>query len=204
MKLFRRYPLSTALGVCWTLSSTVLWLLPPGAGLRLLQLTSTTLPHLYAWPLTLPVSGLLVGSDLPVWWCVLPLGTAVVERQVGSRAALGLLAGVHVGATVLSQALLGLQVRLGTQPAAALHQLDVGPSYLAVAGLVAAAVLAEGLPRRVLAVAALSLGLPELLEGVTRLDLAATGHLAALGLALPAALWLRRRARLPQPVAAPG
>lgn len=185
-------PVTGGLAVAWTASSLLLRSLDEPAARTLRELASTTLPHWYAWPLTLPASGLLVGDDLPVWLLALPLGVGAVEAAVGSRRALALVAGVHVTATLASQALLGARVAAGRVDGSLLHQVDVGPSYLAVAGLVGALVLGGRV--RPLAAAALLVGLPELSQGLGRADLAATGHLAAALLALLGAGLLRRRA----------
>lgn len=180
-------PLTLALAAGWSLSTAVLAAVPAARADRVMELASTTLPRLAAWPWTLPVSGLLVRDDLPVWLVALALGAAPVERALGARRTLLLLGGVHVGATVVSQALLGAQVAVGHTPVDLLDQVDIGPSYLAVAGLVAAIVLAPRPWQRLLAAGALAVGVPELLEGLGRLDLAATGHLAAAVLAAAAA-----------------
>ncbi len=187
--------LTLALAAAWTLSHAVLAAVSTATGDHVLELASTTLPRLAGWPLSLPVSGLLVRHDLPVWLAALALGAAPVERTLGWRRALLLLGGVHVGATVLSQGLLGLRVALGHAPARLLSQTDVGPSYVAVAGLVAAALLAPRRWQRLLAAGALGVGVPELLEGLGRLDLAATGHVAAALLAAGAAWRWRERCR---------
>lgn len=179
--------LTLALAAAWTLSNAGLAAVSSATGDHVLALASTTLPRVAGWPVSLPVSGLLVRHDLPVWLAALALGAAPVERTLGWRRTLLLLGGVHVGATVLSQGLLGLRVALGDAPGELLTQTDVGPSYLAVAGLVAAAVLAPTRWQRLLAAGALGVGVPELLEGSGRLDLAATGHVAAAVLAAGAA-----------------
>lgn len=190
--LASRHRTSLALGSCWALSWAVLAWLPDRSVEQLLRFASTTLPRLAAWPVTLPLSGLLVREDLAVWLVALALGAAQLERQVGWRRTLVLLAAVHAGASLLSQALLGLRVLLDHAPAGLLDQVDVGPSYLAVAGLAAAAVTAPTSARRLLPLSALLVGLPELLEGLDRLDLAATGHVASALLGATGGWWLRR------------
>ena len=186
-----RHRVSIALASCWTLSAAVLAVLPDRSVEGLLERASTTLPRLAAWPLTLPVSGLLVHQDLAVWLLALLLGVDQLERALGWRRTVTLLAGVHAGATVLSQALLGTRVAVGHAPYALLGQVDVGPSYLSVGGLAAAAVLAPTRGRAALAAGALAVSTPELLEGLRHLDLAATGHLAAALLGAGGGWWSR-------------
>ena len=186
-----RHRVSIALASCWTLSAAVLAVLPDRSVEGLLERASTTLPRLAAWPVTLPVSGLLVRDDLAVWLLALLLGADQLERALGWRRTLALLAGVHAGATALSQALLGARVAVGHAPYAVLGQVDVGPSYLAVGGLAAAAALAPTRGRAVLAAGALAAGVPELLEGLSHLDLAATGHVAAALLGAGGGWWSR-------------
>lgn len=185
---------TVTLAAGWTASWAVLSLLPDRTADAVLLAGSTTLPRLADWPWTLPLSGLLVHDALPVWLLALLVGAAPLEREVGTRRALLLLGGVHVGATALSQGLLGARVALHAAPHALLAQPDVGPSYLAVAGLAGAAAVGRTGVRRLVPLAALLAGLPELLEGLASADLAATGHLAAAVLGLAAGRGLRRRA----------
>ena len=185
---------SLALAACWAGSTVALAALPDTTAEQVLIQASTTLPRLSSWPWTLPASGLLVREHLAVWLLALLLGAAQLEREVGWRRTAVLLAAVHVGATTLSQALLAIRTALELAPRELLSQVDVGPSYLAVAGLAAAVVVAPTTARRVLPASALLVGLPELLEGLGRLDLAATGHVAAAVLGLAGGSWLRDRA----------
>ncbi|MBC7374436.1 MAG: hypothetical protein H7323_10655 [Frankiales bacterium] len=189
--LLRKHPVSLALAAGWTLSWTALTALGPRYHADLLALGSTSLPRLAAWPVTVPVSAVLVAEDLAVWLVAVVLGVAAVEARLGWRRALVLVSGVHIGATILSQGLLGLRVVLGDAPPEALHQLDVGPSYVVIAGLVGAAMLSRSRLGRVAALAALAVGVPELIEGLPQLDLAATGHVAAVLIAVPLAHRLR-------------
>ena len=193
--LLHRHPVSLALAAAWAMSSTALTALGPPYHADLLALGSTTLPHLLRWPVTVPVSALLVAEDLAVWLVAVGLGVAVVEARVGWRPALVLVGAVHLGATVLSQGLLGLRVAVDATPQSALHQLDVGPSYVVIGGLVGAAVLSRTRWGRVAALAALAVGIPELVEGLPRFELAATGHVAAVLIAVPLARRLRPVAR---------
>lgn len=193
--LVSRHPVSIGLGTAWSISTLSLSWLPGSTVERILHLGSTTLPRLAAWPVALPISGLLVRDELALWLLTLACGTAIVEAQVGWRRALLLLSTVHIGATALSQGLLGLRVVLGDASSNMLYQLDVGPSYLAIAGLAGAAVLARSNRLRLLPIAGLAVGLPELILGLPTYDLAATGHLAAAVLGLTGGLLLRRRRR---------
>lgn len=192
--LASRHRTSLALAACWAGSTVVLAMLSDTTAEHVMLQASTTLPRLTSWPWTLPASGLLVREHLAVWLLALLLGAAQLEREVGWQRTAVLLAAVHVGATTLSQALLALRTALELAPRELLAQVDVGPSYLAVAGLAAAVVVAPTTARRVLPASALLVGLPELLEGLGRADLAATGHVAAAVLGLAGGCWLRHRA----------
>ena len=83
--LVSRHPVSLGLATAWSVSELSLSLLPGSTVERVLQLGSTTLPRLAAWPVALPVSGLLVRDDLALWLLALAFGTAVVEAHVGWR-----------------------------------------------------------------------------------------------------------------------
>jgi hypothetical protein len=190
----RRLPLTWALGALWSLSNACFAALPASATAAAERLASTSLPNLRAWPVALPLSGLLVEDKLWVWLPALALGVAAVEQAQGTRRTLLALAAVHVGATVLSQGLLWLRVTAAGAPRQLLDQLDVGPSYLVAAGLTLAVVLAPSRRRRTAALLALCLGAPDVVEGLRHLELEDTGHVAAVVLGLAIGVRLRTTA----------
>lgn len=191
----RPLPLTWALGALWSASYVAYRVLPRSLADNVEQVASTSLPHARAWPVALPLSGLLVRDDLWLWLAALGLGVAAAEQAVGTARALLALVAVHVGATVVSQAVLALRVATTSAPRALLDQLDVGPSYLSTAGLVLAVLLAPAWWRRLCALLILVAGLPHLVEGLQHLELEDTGHLASVILAAAVGLRLRRDGR---------
>jgi len=155
---------------------------------------STDLVHLARHPLfALLTSALWVeGARAFVTQAVvLGLAAAMLERRVGSRVAIGVFAGGHVGATLLTEGAVAAGVLAGVLPATAMSRLDVGISYGLAATLGAAAGLLPARWRVVALLAAWSyLGLPLARD----LDMTAWGHLTAM--AIGVAWWpvIRRRA----------
>ncbi|MCU7822882.1 rhomboid-like protein [Kitasatospora sp. DSM 101779] len=177
---------------------------------RLQSLSSTDVHNLAHHPvLALTASGLWVAG--PVWtpylWAFL-LTVAPLERRVGGRRAAGVFAAGHVGATLLSQAVVLAAVAVRALPVDALGDLDIGVSYGVLASLGALAGLLPPAGRN------LALGIAAALVGEQFLDgtdlVTGIGHPAALLIGI--ALWrplrrgprrpLRRRRTAPAPLPA--
>jgi hypothetical protein len=109
--------------------------------------------------------------------------------------------------TLVSEGIVDYRVTHGALPASATRILDVGPSYIVVAAI-AVAVLYGSWPARVAATAdfALLVFVGNIFGGLSRLDVAAVGHLTAVAVAVAAGsllAWQRRRGSQPQPLAVP-
>ncbi|GAA4864244.1 rhomboid-like protein [Kitasatospora terrestris] len=191
----RRNPF--ALGYLALLLGTTLFarFADPGLVQRLHQASSSDAHNLFVHPVrALLFSGLWVAGPvwLPYFWAFL-FTVAPLERRIGGLRAAGVLATGHVGATLLSQAVVVAAVAAGRAPAADLDALDIGVSYGVLTSLGAlAGLLPPPWRAAVLAGAALFVGRQALADG----DLVtAVGHPAAL--AAGVALWpfLRRRDR---------
>jgi len=196
--LVRRYPLTVGLiagmGGTWLLTR-----LAPSAAARWRWAASTTVAHLARHPARVLVGSVpWVPAEWPAVWFVLALlGVGTLEVTVGPALALVVVFLGHAGATAVSEGVLGFRVLAGNLPRSALDVLDVGPSYVIVSALAAVAVLPARPPFRVACALAVAVAGPALLEGITRGDLTATGHVAALvvGVLAGAATPVRRRAR---------
>jgi hypothetical protein len=129
------------------------------------------------------------------------------NRALGSgRTALVCLAGQVIG-TLVSEGIVACRVGAGQLPEVSRHLSDVGPSYVVVSAAVAALACGGWLVRALAAVDLVILVFPgNIFGGLSRLDVAAVGHLTALLTAAAAsALILRRRRRdLPAPLAGAG
>lgn len=175
-------------------AGTLLWRdRPPEARARWSRYASTDLVNLADHPVrSLAASAVLCERDLLGWTVLAVLGLAAVGRRFGAGRGLLLASAVHVLATSVSQGLVAYRIGTGALPASARVTTDVGPSYLVVAALVAA--IGYG-TRGGRVVGALGFGVlaPSLFTGLTDLDLAAVGHLAAVVSAL-ALGWVLTRA----------
>jgi hypothetical protein len=102
---------------------------------------STNLANLGTHPVAaMVVSAFFAQSDLAVWVVLALLGIGVTGLALGARRTLVLVASAHVLGTLISEGILWFQIRTGALPAAQERILDVGPSYVVVSALVAAAV----------------------------------------------------------------
>jgi hypothetical protein len=119
-----------------------------------------------------------------VSWVVLALvGLTAAGEALGNVRLAALLAGGHVLATLVSEAVLDAQVRAGTAPVTARFVVDVGPSYVVAPALVLGLVHGRGVGR-VASGLGFALLAPHLFGGLARLEVSAVGHVVAIGLAL--------------------
>lgn len=167
------------------------------ASTNVARLTSEPIGPLFA-------SVFVIDDHRPLWLALVALGAAIVEARFGWRGtALVAFAG-HIGGTAVSESIVWWRVGHGRLPDSALHQIDVGVSYVVV-GLLSAAVLAgRPIAAKLVAGAALVAIGPGLLEGLTHLDVAPVGHLTAFLVAgiFAGVLFVKqhRRQRIQDPV----
>ncbi len=192
-----------ALGYALTLGG-VHWLFEaqrPATRASWLAWVSTSLDSLGAHPVpSLQDSALVTEEDLLPWMglALVGLWSAVRVLDAGRRVpwrTIALVLSVHVLATGISQAVLAHRIALGHEPAAARQVIDVGPSYVVVAALVAVLVAGRG-PERILCAAGFVVVAPSLFEGLDRWDVTAVGHASTLVLAACYGVWRRRGLRL--------
>jgi hypothetical protein len=169
---------------------------------RLLLSRSTNLDHLGRDPARVVVASAfwLSSSWRPL--CVtalLLIGlVARVERRIGSRRTVVVLAAGHVGATLLTAAGLWIAVRLGAVAPSVAHARDVGPSYAIFA---AAACLTYLLaPRRRLPYLAAVL-LYAAVPGIVSTSFSDVGHLLSIGIGLSCYRLVRTASGRPSDVA---
>lgn len=123
-------------------------------------------------------------------WVVLAfVGLTVAGRALGDLRLAALLAACHVDATLVSEAVLDLQIRSGALPADQRTILDIGPSYVVAPALVLG-ILHGSTVGRVACGLCFALLAPHLFVGLTRLDVSAVGHVVAIGLAVVVAPFL--------------
>ena len=166
-------------------TATCVALLPQARRTAWLGHLSTNLDNLADHPLRALVGSAFVtdGNDQLAWTALALVGLGAAGQALGDLRLAGLLASTHVLATVVSETVLAVQVRVGAVPASARSVLDVGPSYVVAPALVLGVALGStrgrvgaGLGFAVLA--------PHLFGGLARLDVAAVGHVVAIATAL--------------------
>ncbi|WP_088281503.1 rhomboid-like protein [Kineosporia sp. A_224] len=132
------------------------------------------------------------------WWAVFALvGCWVTGRAVGVRRAVLVGVSGQVVGTLLSEGLLAVRIGRGDADEALRGALDIGPSYVVVALLVAGVVGGRRFER---APALVCFGLlaPYLFDGLTGLDVTAVGHTTAVAVGAGAGFLATRRAARPQ------
>jgi hypothetical protein len=134
-------------------------------------------------------------------WVVLALvGMGAAGEALGNVRLAALLASGHVLGTLVSETVLGAQIRSGAASPDARLVTDVGPSYVIAPALVLGLLLGPSLVGRAASGLGFALLAPHLFGGLGRLEVSSVGHVVAIGLALlagPALVRDRRSARIP-------
>ncbi|MEV4255949.1 rhomboid-like protein [Spirillospora sp. NPDC049652] len=180
-------------------AEAVVWSLSPEHKARVLAWVSTNVANLAHHPLgSLAVSALVPDSYPLVWVGLAVVALLPVNALLGNRRTAVLFVLLHVLGTLVSEGVVAWRLAHGTLPEAARHQLDTGPSFVLVPGLVLVIVFGTWWWRPVAAAGLWALW-PYLFEGLGQLDVAAVGHVTVMVLAVPLFLLLRRRLALPSP-----
>jgi hypothetical protein len=144
------------------------------------------------------VSPFVGGSDLGQWLALAAIGLVTTGWVLGAWRTAILVLGAHVVGTYLSEGILALRVVLHSAPRSSLYILDVGPSYVVIAGL-AAGVAYGRWAGRIPAAVGLALMAPGSFAGLPRLDVAAVGHLCSVLVAVGLGRLLLRSSSCSQP-----
>jgi len=163
----------------------------------LLHWSSTNLANLPVRPFSTLVTSAFVTEDPIVVWAVLTtLGLVFLVHRFGNRRSFLLVGTTHVLATLVSEGVVALRLFAHDAPAALRHIVDVGPSYVTTAALVAVAAYGRQRWERIAGLLGFLFLAPFLFEGLTGLDVAAVGHLVSvlLGLLIGYLMILRERA----------
>jgi len=168
--------------------------LPAGTGAAWREWAGTDLDNLRHHPVpALAVSPFLPDGYAWLWVALSLIGLGAAGRVLGAGRTAILALTAHVLATLASEGILAARIAAGAAPPEARHVVDVGPSYVVVAALVAA--IAYGTwPGRLACAAAFAVIAPHLFTGLDDWGVAETGHgfAVVIGLALGYAL---RRSR---------
>jgi hypothetical protein len=195
--MFRRYGFACAYLACYLVAELVYALLNPHAQATLTSWASTNVANLEHEPVGPLVLSAFVGPGyLLVWPVLIALAIFPANRALGNaRTALICVAG-HVIGTAVSEVIVAYRVDAGQLPVADRYLTDVGPSYVVVSAIVIAVICGTWLGR---AAALLDFTLlvfgGHIFRGLSHLDVAAVGHLAAIITAAVITAILARRAR---------
>jgi Rhomboid-like protein len=193
----RRDAFAAAYLACFAITGLVYAALSPRAQAALTSWASTSVANLEHEPAgPLVVSAFLAPGYFLAWPALILLALPGAGRALGSaRAALVCAAG-HVIGTLVSEGIVAYRVDAGQLPAADRHLIDVGPSYLVVSAIVIAVMCGSRLARAAALADLAVLVFPgHIFGGLSRLDVAAVGHLTAAvtAAAVTAAIMARRR-----------
>jgi hypothetical protein len=151
---------------------------------RVAAWASTNVARLTTEPIGPLAASVFVIEDYRLMWLVLgTLGCALVEAQLGWRRTLLVALAAQLGGTAVSEGIVWWRVGHDRLPDSALHQLDVGASYVAVGLLTAALLVARPLAARLVAGLSLAAIGPNLLSGLTGLAVSPVGHITAFVIA---------------------
>ncbi|MCW2965055.1 MAG: hypothetical protein JWO17_2307 [Actinomycetia bacterium] len=191
-----RFPVSAAFLALMSVTTIVLASLGTAQRQQLLLTSSTNLERLEHDPLRVLVLSILWESPASFPTLVLPtvLILALVERRIGSRRALAVVAAGHVGGTLLTAVGIALGIHAGTLAPNVADAVDVGVSYATYALVGYAGFLLAG-RARFLFLTPVALILVSAVA-IDR-DFTSVGHLfsAVIGIALGLGGFGRREAR---------
>jgi hypothetical protein len=169
---------------------------PPHAWSAVAVWASTSVANLEHHPVgSLVASAFVAEGSQYAWPALIALALFGANRALGNVRTLAVCAAGQVIGTLVSEGIVAYRVNSADLPLSYRHLLDIGPSYVVVAAIVAA-LIAGSWPAR--AAAALDFALlvfaGHIFSGLTDLDVAAVGHLTALVTAAGAVLLMHRRA----------
>ena len=205
-----RYGFACAYLVCFFVTDLVYVLLSPAAQDTMNAWASTSVANLEHEPvIPLVLSAFISPGFVGGWLVAIAVAVIGANRALGSaRTALVCVAG-HVVGTLVSEGIVAYRVDAGLQPVADRYLIDIGPSYVVVAAIVAAVLAGTWLVRILAVIDFVVLTFTaDLFGGLTQLDVAAVGHLTSMVTALVittallAAAWSRRTAGRRTPAAA--
>ena len=180
--LLRRYAVAWTYLAGFVLAEIADAALPRQDRAALMRWASTNVVNLHHDPVgSLAASAFIAPESVGVWPVLIALALFGANRALGNwRTALVCVAG-HVTGTLVSEGIVDYRVAHGLLPAADLHIIDIGPSYVVVSAI-AVAVLYGSWPARTAAVVDFAiLVLPgQIFAGLSQLDVAAVGHTTAI------------------------
>jgi hypothetical protein len=206
LTLLGRYAVAWAYLAGFVIAELIYAALPDRDQAAVLRWASTNVVNLHHDPVgSLAASAFIPAAFATAWPLLIALALFGANRALGNwRTAVVCVAG-HVLGTLVSEGIVDYRVTHGALPAADTRILDVGPSYIVVAAI-AVAVLYGSWPARVAAAVDLALLVivGNIFGGLSKLNVAAVGHVTAITVAVAAGsllAWQRRRSRQPSAAA---
>ena len=202
--LFSRYAVAWIYLACVTGVGLCYAVLSPHHQAALVRWASTSVANLEHHPaLCLVVSAFLPAESLAAWPALIALALFGANRVLGNGRTVLVCGVAQLAGTLVSEGVVAYRVHAGALPAADRYLVDIGPSYVVAAAITVALVCGSRLARgAALADLAVLVFAGHIFAGLSRLQVAAVGHVTALAvgaLAGGALMWQRRS----QPRASP-
>ncbi|MBS2539199.1 hypothetical protein KGQ20_41280 [Catenulispora sp. NF23] len=180
--------------VALTVAAVVEDTISPDQLRRLMDWCSTNLANIRpgGHPVAAFVASAFIPQESAGVWPFFALSLFSVVAVLGARRTVLVLAGVHIGVSMLTEGLVWWRIHHGTLPWSDEHMWDTGPSYLVVAALTIAIATARPLWLRLAWVLCLAGAAPSLLEGIGHGDYTAIGHVLSFSVGLVVVLRMRR------------
>lgn len=195
----RRVPVTVAFVVLLTAGEIGYALLAHPDSERLVAWASTNVVRLRTEPIGPMLASAFVVQEDPLAWLVIGgAAIAIVEWRLGWWRVLLAALAAHMLGTLVSEGIVAWRVHAGTLPESALHQDDVGVSYVVVGALAAVVAVAPRL-LRIAAIGLLVVLSPALLDGITSLGVPAVGHVTSAVAGFATAALLRANVRRTAP-----
>jgi hypothetical protein len=189
----RRYLVASSFLAGFVAAAVAGAVVPPDAWPAVAAWASTSVVNLEHHPVGSLVASAFVAEGSEYAWPVLiALAMFGANRALGNVRTLVVCAAGQVIGTLVSEGIVAYRVDQADLPVSYRHLLDIGPSYVVVAAIVAA-VIAGSWPARAAGVLAFALLVfpGRIFSGLGDLDVAAVGHLTALVTAAGATLLIR-------------
>jgi hypothetical protein len=180
--LLSRYAVAWAYLIAVVITGIVQAALSRSDRAALLRWASTNVVNLRHDPVgSLAASAFFTAASAAAWPALIALAMFGANRALGNwRTVLVCAAGQVIG-TLVSEGILGYREARGLLPAADRYIIDVGPSYVVVSAIVVAILYGSWLARGAAAADFVILVfVGQIFSGLSRLDVAAVGHLTAI------------------------
>jgi hypothetical protein len=197
--LLRRYAVAWVYLACFV-GAELIYVLPARDLSALLRWASTNVVNLRHDPVgSLVVSAFIPAAFATTWPTLVALAMFGANRALGNWRTAVVCAAGHVLGTLVSEGIVDFRVAHGLLPDSDTRILDVGPSYVVVSAITVA-VLYGSWPARVAAALdfAILVFAGDIFSGLSKLDVAAVGHVTAIAVSVllgSLLAWQLRRGR---------